>query len=321
MPLPFMLGAMIAVTIAALAQTPMKAPANLRKIVVPILGVMLGSGFSPETFDRAGDWGFTLLALPVFIAVAFGGTFIFYRAIGRYDAVTAFYSSAPGGLTEMFMLGDAAGGDARRIAMAHSSRILIVVSFVALFYGLVLDISATGDARPYVTFADVPISDLAILAACAVAGAWIGARIGLPAAPILGPMALSAIVHLAGLTDAPPPSFLVNGAQVVMGSVIGARFLGSHFRAVACDMALAFGACTIMISAALVTAYAVTATTGIGLEQTFLTFSPGGLPEMSLLALSMNADIAYVATIHILRIAFVISIAPVIFQLLKVTRR
>ena len=69
-----------------------------------------------------------------------------------------------------------------------------------------------------------------------------------------------------------------------------------------------------MLFVALGAALAVTSATGAGLDQTFLAFSPGGLPEMSLLALAMGADVAYVATIHILRVTAVISIAPIIFR-------
>ncbi len=316
-----MLGSMIAVTLAAILRAPIVPPVGLRKIMVPILGVMLGSGFRPETFEHVGEWGLTLVVLPFFVAAAFGGAFLFYRKIGGYDPVTAFYASAPGGLNEMLILGAEAGGDERRIAMAHASRILIVVSFVVFFYALFLDISSTGPARPYVGFDDVPLRDLAILAGCAVLGALVGPMIRLPAAQVLGPMLLSAAAHLTGLTGAPPPTLAVNAAQLVIGTVVGSRFLGAAPRAVLRDMALAVGSCAAMITVALISAIVVTQFTGIGLEQTFLAFSPGGLPEMSLLALAMNADIAYVATLHIARISLVIAVAPLIFRVLGVLPR
>ena len=72
-----------------------------------------------------------------------------------------------------------------------------------------------------------------------------------------------------------------------------------------------------MLIAAGLSALAVSSATDIDLKQTILTFAPGGLPEMSLLALAMGADIAYVGTTHILRIILVIAAAPVMFRLLK----
>jgi uncharacterized membrane protein AbrB (regulator of aidB expression) len=54
---------------------------------------------------------------------------------------------------------------------------------------------------------------------------------------------------------------------------------------------------------------------GQSLEQLVLAYSPGGLAEMSLVALAMNADIAYVASHHLVRISCVMMMAPMIFRL------
>lgn len=312
---------MVVVMVAAVARAPVTAPVELRKIVVPILGVMLGSGFHPDIFARAGDWILTLAILPVYVGAAFATAMLVYRKIGGYDPVTAYFSAAPGGLNEMMLLGAEAGGDERRIALAHASRIFLVVTFVVFFYATFLDVAVTGDARPYVGFDDVPSLDLVILAACAVAGALLGPKLGLPAPQILGPMILSGAIHLTGITNAPPPTFAVNAAQLVMGTVIGCRFIGARPREILRDMSLAAGSSGALLLIALVTALTVTSLTGIELRQTFLTFSPGGLPEMSLLALALDADIAYVATIHIVRILMVITIAPVVFRTLGLGRK
>ncbi|MGI9393797.1 MAG: AbrB family transcriptional regulator [Boseongicola sp.] len=316
-PLPWMLGPMIAVTVAAVSSVPVSAPLILRKILLPILGVMLGSGFHPGIFGQISNWTITVMALPVYIAAAFGIAFLFYRKIGRYDTVTAYYSSAPGGLNDMMILGAEAGGDERRIALAHASRILVVVSFISFFFAIVFDITSSGQSRSHTPFAAVPMTDLMLLLGCAIVGASVAPYFRLPAPQILGPMILSGIIHSTGVTDAPPPSIAVNAAQLVMGTVVGCRFYGVAAREIARDLVLAGGASGSMIIVALFTAFAVTTLSGIPFQQSFLTFSPGGLPEMSLLAIAMSADVAYVATIHILRITIVIAVAPLVFGLLR----
>ncbi|MEM9971766.1 MAG: AbrB family transcriptional regulator, partial [Pseudomonadota bacterium] len=225
-PLPWMLGPMILVTLAALAGAPLQPPIALRKVMVPVIGVLLGSGFHPSLLEAPSTWLVPLAFLPVFIALAFAAAYAVFRYMAGFDRVTAYFAAAPGGLNDMMILGGEAGGSERRIALAHATRILVVVSAVSLFYGLFLSVQ-TSDAGPtYVAFAAIPLPDLAILGACAVLGAWAAPRLHLPAPQILGPMILSAIVHLTGLTDAPPPTLIVNAAQLVMGSVVGCRFLG-----------------------------------------------------------------------------------------------
>lgn len=302
---------MIAVTAAALLGAPVAPPVRLRGVVMPVLGVMLGAGFTPELLSRLGDWALSLALLPVSLALSLAVSFALYRRIGRFDPVTAYFAAAPGSVSDMVVIGGAAGGDERRIALSHACRIFLVIGFVGLIFG---GASADAPPRPYVGFADLPATELALLAGAAIAGVWLGRRLRLPAPQILGPMIVSAAIHLAGISDAPPPTSLVNLAQLVLGTTIGGRFVGARLRDVARDMALGAVASGLMLAVAFASAWAVSALTGIDAVQAFLAFSPAGLAEMSLLALAMDHDAAYVATIQIFRVAAVILTAPVIFR-------
>ncbi len=48
-----------------------------------------------------------------------------------------------------------------------------------------------------------------------------------------------------------------------------------------------------------------------------LAFSPGGLAEMSLIAIAIGADAAFVATHHVVRIFMIVVIAPLAFKLMR----
>ena len=48
LPLPWMLGPMIANVIAAMLRAPVAGPAPLRNVVVPVIGVLLGSGVTAD---------------------------------------------------------------------------------------------------------------------------------------------------------------------------------------------------------------------------------------------------------------------------------
>jgi uncharacterized membrane protein AbrB (regulator of aidB expression) len=60
---------------------------------------------------------------------------------------------------------------------------------------------------------------------------------------------------------------------------------------------------------------AVEATLGIPFSAALLAFSPGGLAEMSLIALSLDIDAAYVSSHHIVRIFMIVLAAPFLFRL------
>ena len=312
LPLPWMLGPMIGNTIAAMFGLPIRGPDRLRPVVIPIIGVMLGSSITMALFSDVANWAVTLMILPVFLALASGLSFLVYRRIGSYDPVTAYYAAMPGGLNEMLFLGGAAGGDEKRIALAHAARILIVIMFVVVYFWLALGVTSTGGAN-WVGLNALTVRDYAILTVCAVAGIFVGKALRLPAAPVFGPMLLSGIAHLAGWVTVSPPTLFIVIAQLVIGTVIGARFVGAKPQEIARDLGLAVVSAFGMLIIAVGFAELIALRTGMSLSQAFLAFSPGGLTEMSLLTLAMEQDVAFVSAIHLIRITLVIAAAPIVF--------
>ncbi len=317
LPLPWMLGPMIINTFAALMRWPVKAPMKLRPIVIPLIGLMLGSAVSPQVFANASQWLVTIALLPVYLASGAGVSYVVYRRLGGFDPVTAFFSAMPGGLNDMVIIGGASGGDERRIALAHASRILTVIAFVSLFFGFFLHIRSSAAPRAWIALSALAPSDWAILAGCALVGVPLGQKLRLPAGNMLGPMLLSSLVHYLHIVTTAPPTLLINASQVVLGSVIGCRFLGAKARDIFRDLALGAISSAVLLAVAVGFSAIVMAATGKSVAASFLAYSPGGLTEMSLLALAMGQEVAYVSVSHILRIFMVILVAPLVFRALR----
>jgi uncharacterized membrane protein AbrB (regulator of aidB expression) len=69
-----------------------------------------------------------------------------------------------------------------------------------------------------------------------------------------------------------------------------------------------------MLGLALGFALALQRLTGQSADQILLAYAPGGLTEMSLVALALHAEAAFVATHHVARILMVIVAAPLVFR-------
>ena len=312
LPLPWMLGPMLGNTVLAVI-----GPDKWRSFVIPVIGVMLGSAITVEIFSQLGGWMLTLALLPVYLVLAAGVSFTVYRRIGGYDAVTAFYAAMPGGLNEMLIMGGEAGGDERKIALAHAARVMLVILFVALFFGLFLGVRSGGGGRNWVPLSAPGLLDYALLILAAVIGVWLAKRLSLPAAPVFGPMIVSAVFHIAGWVEIAPPTVFIIAAQIVVGTIIGTRFTGATFAEVRRDIALAVIGSGAMLFVSIAFGALIAWSAQMSLSQAFLAYAPGGLTEMSLLTLSMNQDVVYVSTMHIIRITLVIAIAPLVFSLAR----
>jgi len=317
LPLAWMLGAMCLTTAAAVVRLPLAMSPGLRSIMVAVLGVMLGSAFSPELLSQAGEWAVSLSALVPYLLVATLLSLLYFGRVARYDLPTAYYSGVPGGLAQMIVLGTEQGGDTRAISLAHATRILLVVMTIPFWFRL------TGDAGPATAslagrphLLDVGLADLGLLAAAAVVGSLIAIRLRLPAATLIGPMIVSAAIHLSGLTASTPPLEAVAVAQVVLGTAIGCRFAGTRAVTILHAMILAVGALVVLLAVAVFFALVVGQVTGLDFDALLLAYAPGGLAEMSLIALAQNIDPAFVAAHHTLRIALVVLLAPLLFRLI-----
>ena len=316
LPLPWMLGALCATLTAAVTGLPIRTPESLRPPVIAVIGVLLGSGFTPALLGHVTGWLPSLAMLAVYAALSAAIVVPFYRRVGGFDPVTAYFAGMPGGLAEMMMMGRAMGGDDRKIVLAHAARIVVSVAAIAFWFRLVLGYQVSGNPGGP-PLASMAWQDIGILAGCGVVGAWAGIRLRLPAPTLLGPMVVSGIVHATGLTASAPPPGLVIAAQVALGTVMGCRFVGVAARDVGRALVLSIGATAMMLALALGFAFLVHAMLGIDRSLVLLAFAPGGLSEMSLVALAMKAEVAFVALHHVVRIVLVIAFAPLVLRWLR----
>lgn len=317
MPLPWMLGALVFNTIAATVSAPVLPPSRVRNHVVVVIGVMLGSGFTPDLMSQLGTWMLSLLFLAAYLAIAGALVVPYYIWLGKFDPATAYFAGMPGGLNEMILIGRDMGGDERKIALAHASRILITVSLLALWFrfGAGFEIGDRGQIG--VPFAEIPGMELLVLAACGVIGYVIGPMLRLPAPMLVGPMIFSALAHIVGLSTTPPPQELVVLAQLVLGTIMGCRFLGSTARQIGHAVLLSIGATLITLGVTLLFALLLHQMFGQTVNQVLLAYAPGGLAEMSLIALAMGAEVDYVALHHIVRITIIVLLAPFVFRFVR----
>lgn len=312
-PLGWLLGSLVATTLAAVARVPVAVPAPLRGLMVAVLGVMVGSAFTPDVVADMDGWIATLLVLFAYVIASGALSQWFFHKVGGFDPVTSYFAAAPGGLNEMVWIGAASGGDEKTIALAHAVRILVVVLTVPValrFWGGVERVTNFGPPG-----AVLELDDVALLTLAAGVGYAAARALRLPAAPLLGPMAASALVHVAGWTGAEPPTALVALAQVVVGTALGSRFAGVDLGVVWRALLIGAASTVLLIVTAIMFAAGALVLFDEPFPRMMLALSPGGVAEMSLTALALHIDTAFVSSHHVARIAMVVTIAPVIFRL------
>ncbi|MEQ8294170.1 MAG: AbrB family transcriptional regulator [Roseovarius sp.] len=307
LPLPYLIGPLL-ICAAIATILPHRLPEGyrfshrLRTIFTGVIGLMIGAQVTPELFAQAPEFVITFTALTLFVGVCLAFNFWVFRRLGGYDRVTAFYSSTPGGLYESLALGEAAGGDVARLTLQQFLRVIVVVT--ALPVGLSLWLGEPVGSSGGVTLArdDVPWTDLPYIVLAGAAGYFGGRLLRFPAAQLTGPMAAAAILSVTGFFHVDIPVWLVNIAQIIVGCALGMRFTGLSRGLILRGAGLSLLSVGGMLVLALVFAVAVVPFVAEPIDVLLISFAPGGVTEMSLVALSLQANPAFVTLHHIFRI-------------------
>lgn len=316
-PLAWMLGPMAACTIAAMARAPIAVSPAATPPMLVVIGVLLGSGFDHQTVAAAYGWLVPLAGMAVLLVIWAALCTIYFRLAGKLDFATAYFSAMPGGVVEMIMIGEEKGGDGRTIALIHASRLLLVVFAVPFLMQLTSPHVIPAIAGTSLSVTDLPLEDYLWLALIAVLGAALGHFGRLPGKYLLGPTLVSAALHLAGVTEVVPPFELVLLAQLILGTAIGCRFADVPTTAILRVLCLSVGSTVILLSTSVAMAAAIAWASGFDLRALMLAYSPGGLAEMSLVALSLQIEVAFVAFLHIARVLMVLASASIAFAMIQ----
>lgn len=307
LPLPWMLGALAATTIAALLRVPVDMPRPIRFPMLSIIGVMLGSALMPGLLGSAVSWLPSLVGLTVFLVLSGSLCTLYFRRVAKLDPRTAYFAAMPGGLMEMIILGEQRGADVKVVALCQSARILLLVFTLPFLIRYLGEAGAnvSGSISGNSIF-EVSWSSHALLALCAAAGVVLGRVLRLPTPWLFGPFLLSGVVHLAGWSSFQPSSQIVNAAQLVLGASLGCSFRRAEPALVLRMLFMASGATAILLLTTFAFALAVSMLTEFELVALLLAYSPGGVAEMSLVALVMQVETGFVVFHHVARISMVI---------------
>ncbi|QEA37903.1 AbrB family transcriptional regulator [Pistricoccus aurantiacus] len=315
LPLPWLLGAMLATTAASLMGVRLRSPGRSRRAVLVIIGVMLGSAF---TSDLSGDlslWGASLAIMLLATAVMMALSVWFSHRVAGYSLDTALYSSVPGGVSTVTLMAVDSNADLRIVGVTHAVRILIVLVAIPPLLQAIGHIDLRSASISPDQWLRLPApNDAAWLLAAGVVGIWLGRWLRLPNALLFGPALASAVLHLTGVTQAAIPPILVALSQVIIGASVGVRFAGTSLAEVGYSLMMAALQAVMLLLIAILVAWGAHLLTGYSPAAALLAYMPGGAPELSLVALTLGIDPAFVTSHHLLRMTVLILTLPMIMN-------
>lgn len=308
LPLPWMLGPLLAMAACNFAGARLRAAPGGRAVGQVIIGTALGLYFTPSVGREViAHW--PILAVAAALAVLLGvvGGLMLQRTAG-VDGTTAFFASVPGGAAEMTILGERFHARADRVALAQSLRILVVVIVVpfALTYS---GVHGTDSYLPAVQPFDS--SGLAVLLAIAMSAALLLSWLRMPNAFTFGPLAVVIALTLMELRFSSVPTGLSNAAQVLIGCALGSRFERRSLESAPRYVWGVLASVLVGIAVAAGFAAAIAWAAGLSAATLVLAMAPGGIAEMCITAKVLQLGVPLVTAAHVSRvIVLILSTGP-----------
>lgn len=308
-PAPFLTGPAAFVTLSALMGLDAAFHPRLRDAIFVLVGVNMGTAVTPEAVATAATWPGSLVALAIAVMVIFLGGAKLMRSVAGMDRMSSLLAATPGHLSFVLSLSTDLKADIGRVTMIQTMRVLALTLIVPFLAPMLSDVPLV-PFRPVTQLMPLPV--LALTLALSAALGLVFQRFRVPAALLLGGMAVSSVSHAAALTEGSLPQWLSIPAFVSMGTLIGTRFTGLTFGAVI----RALGATSLLTGfaagVALVAALIVARLLDLPVLTVLIAYAPGGLETMMAMSLLLHANPAFVAAHHVFRLVFLTFVLPIV---------
>ncbi|HXX83724.1 MAG TPA: AbrB family transcriptional regulator [Casimicrobiaceae bacterium] len=317
-PLPWMIGPMLAIAAVRVAGVHATAPRGARQAGQWIIGTALGLYFTPQVVARVGGIAWWLLAGAVFaIALGYLCGYLLVLLAGT-DRTTAVFASVPGGAAEMAILGERYGARVDEVAAAQSLRILIVVVTIPSIYAAL----RLHGADPFpVASGDIHWWKLsALLLATGLAG-FVLQRFNLPNAFVLGALAVAIPLTANELAGSAVPRWAINAAQLLLGCALGSRFNRSFLKRAPRFVASVVASIAAAMALSAMFAFGIARFTGLHPATLVLATAPGGIAEMAVTAQVLDLGVPVVTVFHVTRVILLLLCTGPLFGWLRRRRR
>ncbi len=310
-PAGWLSGAMIGV--AALAAIGRAAPlaVGLRQLAILLAGVGMGSGLTPATLHTLARYPASLALMMAAIAAMTAASYFVLLGARGFTRQTAFYSAIPGALSYVFIVAEPSGADMARLAVIQVFRIFVLMALAPIVA------SRAGFGGSVAVFAYDPLATTAALILVAGLAGLAVERLGVASGSLYAAIAISALAH--GLGWAPgrlaPPIQI--GAQALIGTWIGTRFIGFDWGLLHRTLIAAATSFLAAFAAAAGFAYLASLAVDAPFAEALVAFAPGGLEAMTMMAFALGLDPLFVGVHHLARFVAISAALPLLVHWLE----
>ena len=311
-PLAWFLGPMLVTSVVSLGGIKTKMPKLVLSTVLIFLGLYIGSYIDKNLFSQIHQWAWTSLIMLLYIIVSVLLVSKYLQKFSGYGKKTSIFSAAPGALGPLLILAENEKSDLSQVATAHLIRLIIIIT---VFPFVVNSFYDTENIKMAETITDNQnIIHLLILVLLSIILIIIFDKLKIPAALLAGTLFASGFLQITEIASYKLPSNIIDYCLLILGSSVGCRFANKTFNEVAKNTVHSFFATLFLVLLGVIAAFVA----GLVIDKNFFTlllsYCPGGIYEVAVIAIFFDLDPEFVSFHHIIRLLMILFVVPIILK-------
>ena len=314
-PLAWFLGPMIVTSIAALSGLKIIMPKIILSFILIILGLHIGNYIDQNLFNQITNWIWTSLIMLIYIIICILVVAKYLQKFASYGEKASIFSAALGALGPLMILAENDKTDLSQVATSHLIRLIIIITVIPFII-----VNNTNAERLLIDDFDYMAQNhinLILLIIASLLFIFVFDKIKIPAALLSGTLFASGLLQITDIASYKLPDETINFCLLILGASVGCRFAEKTVKEIANNSLHSIVATTILVVLGLIAAYLATFFVDTNILTLILSFSPGGIYEVAVIAIAFNLDPDFVAFHHVIRLLFILFTVPVFLRILE----
>ena len=313
-PLAWFLGPMLITSLAALMGLKVKMPRLVLSAVLIVLGLYIGNYIDKSLLAQMHQWIWTSLIMLVYIIVSVLIVSKYLQIFSKYERKTSIFSAAPGALGPLMILAEDEKSDLSQVATSHLIRLIIIITIFPFIVNSFYEVEKLKVVDEVLS--NQNLAHLFILIVSSITLIFLFDKFKILAALLSGTLVASGFLQITDIASYQISPDIIDYCLLILGSSVGCRFAEKTFGEIGRNALHSFVATFLLVVLGLIAAFAA----GLIIDKNFFTlllsYCPGGIYEVAVIAIFFDLDPEFVSFHHIIRLLMILFIVPIMLKII-----
>ena len=314
-PLAWFLGPMLVTSLASLMGLKIEMPRLILSSILILLGLYIGNYIDKSLFAQMHQWIWTSLIMLIYIILSVLIVSKYLQKFSKYEQKTSIFSAAPGALGPLMILAEDEKTDLSQVATSHLIRLIIIITVFPFIVNSFYDFEGVESAQKIID--NQNLSHLLILIITSVILIYFFDRLKLPAALLSGTLVASGLLQITDIAAYEISADIIDFCLLILGASVGCRFADKTFGEIGRNALHSFVATFLLVLLGLIAAFTASLIIDKNFFTLLLSYCPGGIYEVAVIAIFFDLDPEFVSFHHIIRLLMILFIVPIILKLIS----